>query len=437
MKKFILSVAVMSAMTLGGCSFGTSIDSLMAPPKLSVEQEQIYNTLKDATGQNIRLKYPKSGNYLSSFIIEDIDSDDENEAVVFYEKTGFTSDESTLRINVLDKVDGKWRSVCDTSAEGSEIEKVAISKLGTNERINIIVGTSILNRSEKNVTIYDYDIDNATIEINFSHSYNYMDILDLDNDETKELFILSSSSDSVSEAAAYKLSSDGKYHIYSTKLSENYTEFENVVYGNIDNERKGIYIDAVSGTGTIGTDILTFSSQGLKSVFEGEENTPSTSRSSGYNTTDIDGDGIYEIPVQSHFPGYSSDDDNQQITMTNWLYLNDNKLIRKCSGYYSISDGYAFAMPEKWLGKVTVRLDTLNDEIVFYKYTNNSEKSSDSADLLRIYIAEDTASKEDRISAGYQLMYSKGEAFYLASVTDDEELGISTGELVLCFKYIK
>jgi hypothetical protein len=94
-------------------------------------------------------------------------------------------------------------------------------------------------------------------------------------------------------------------------------------------------------------------------------------------------------------------------------------------------------MPEKWLGKVTVRLDTLNDEIVFYKYTNNSEKSSDSADLLRIYIAEDTASKEDRISAGYQLMYSKGEAFYLASVTDDEELGISTGELVLCFKYIK
>lgn len=34
-------------------------------------------------------------------------------------------------------------------------------------------------------------------------------------------------------------------------------------------------------------------------------------------------------------------------------------------------------------------------------------------------------------------MYSKGEAFYLASVGSDDELGISTGELALYFKYIK
>ena len=82
MKKFILSVMIMSALTLSSCSFGTSIDNLMAPPKLSVEQEQVYNTLRDAAGQNIRLKYPKSGNYLSSFIIENIDDDEGNEAIV-------------------------------------------------------------------------------------------------------------------------------------------------------------------------------------------------------------------------------------------------------------------------------------------------------------------------------------------------------------------
>jgi len=433
LKKFILSVMIMSALTLSSCSFGTSIDNLMAPPKLSVEQEQVYNTLRDAAGQNIRLKYPKSGNYLSSFIIENIDDDEGNEAIVFYEKTGFTPDENTLRINVLDQVDGKWRSICDTSAEGSEIEKVAISKLGTNERTNIIIGTSILNRLEKNVTIYDYDFENGTIEVNFSHSYNYMDILDLDGDDANELFLLGPSLESVSEAAAFKLGADGKYHIYSTKLSDNYTQFDNVVFGNIDNERKGVYIDAVSGTGTIRTDILILNSQGLKSVFEATDNTASTIRPSGYNTTDIDGDGIYEVPVQGRFPGYTSNDENEQITMTNWLYLKDNELVKKCSSYYSISDGYAFIIPEKWLGKVTVKLDTLNDEIVFYKYTNNSDENV----LLRIYTAEDSASKEDRISAGYHLMYSKGEAFYLASVGSDDELGISTGELALYFKYIK
>jgi len=60
---------------LTGCTFGASIDALMTPPKLSVEQEQIYNALTDAAGTSISLKYPKSGKYLSAFIVEDIDGD--------------------------------------------------------------------------------------------------------------------------------------------------------------------------------------------------------------------------------------------------------------------------------------------------------------------------------------------------------------------------
>ena len=429
MKKIILFAVSLAAVSLSGCSFGTSIDNLMAPPKLSVEQEQVYNTLKDTAGQNVRLKYPKSGSYLSSFIIEDIDDDGGNEAVVFYEKTGFTSDETTLRINILDKVGGKWRSVCDTPAEGSEIEKVSISKLGENEHTNIIIGTSILNRSEKKVSVYNYDSSDGTITKNFSSPYTYMDILDLDSDGNNELFLLSGSSDSYAEASAYKLSSDGKYHVYNAKLSEGFTEFDNVVYGSIDSERNGLYVDALSGTGTIQTEVLYMSSQGLQNVLAANQNNISTVRISGCNTTDIDGDGIYEIPVQTTFAGYLSSDENEKIKMTNWYYLKDNTLTKKYSSYYSISDGYAFIIPDKWLNKVSVKLDTLNDEVVFYKLSDRTE-------LLKIYTAEDSASREDRMTAGYQVMYSKGEAYYLACVADDEELGISTGDLALCFKYI-
>lgn len=74
---------------LTGCSFSTGIDTLIAPPKLSREQEYIYNALKNYTGANISLKYPKSGDYLSAFIIADIDGDDDEEAIVFMKKTQF------------------------------------------------------------------------------------------------------------------------------------------------------------------------------------------------------------------------------------------------------------------------------------------------------------------------------------------------------------
>ena len=133
------AAAALVVMLLSGCTFGTSIDTLMAPPKLSLEQEQIYNALTDAAGSSISLKYPKSGKYLSAFIVEDIDGDGGREAVVFYEKNSLAAPENTLRINILDSENGKWRSVYDTPADGSEIERVMISRLGENQRINLII----------------------------------------------------------------------------------------------------------------------------------------------------------------------------------------------------------------------------------------------------------------------------------------------------------
>ena len=156
---------LLPAASMTGCSFGTSIDNIMAPPKLSVEQEQIYSALTDAAGSSISLKYPRSGKYLSAFIVEDIDGDGGNEAVVFYERSGLGVEENTLRINVLDKDGDAWRSVCDTPAEGSEIEKVMISRLGTNDRVNLIIGSSLINRSEKNVTMYNYENGSLTATI--------------------------------------------------------------------------------------------------------------------------------------------------------------------------------------------------------------------------------------------------------------------------------
>ena len=92
-KKLLLLPFMAAALT--GCTFGASIDTLMSPPKLSMEQEQIYSALTEATGNSISLKYPKSGKYLSAFIVEDIDGDGGNEALVFYEKNSLAVEENT------------------------------------------------------------------------------------------------------------------------------------------------------------------------------------------------------------------------------------------------------------------------------------------------------------------------------------------------------
>lgn len=424
----------LNIIVLTGCSFATSIDNLLTPPKLSVEQEQIYNALTDTTGSSINLKYPKSGKYLSAFIIEDIDGDGDNESIVFYERKGLTVDENTLRINVLDHFGDRWQSVCDTAAEGSDIEKVIISKLGENDRINIIIGSSLINNSDKSAAIYTYQ--NGIIEKTFSSVYSFMDVTDMDKDGLNEFLILHGSSSAPAVSAAYKLDGEGKYHEYKTELNGNFTEFDRLVYGNIGNDRTGLYIDAVSGSGFIQTDIIYMDSYGLIKAFANTDDSLKTLRPSGFNTADIDNDGIYEIPIQTKFIGYDDVPESEQIKMTEWYIYNGTQLERKYSGYYSISDGYMFIFPQRWINKVTVIRDIINEELVFIKYNEDGSKGEE---LLRIYISHDSASENDHISSGYQLIHTKGETACMAYIpeSDYDTLALSLGETALYFKFIE
>ena len=74
-------------LSFGGCSQTdfANIDGVMSPPKLTEEQNMIYAALEDSVGKNIRLKYPKTGDYKSAFVMQNIDDEPGEEAIVFYE----------------------------------------------------------------------------------------------------------------------------------------------------------------------------------------------------------------------------------------------------------------------------------------------------------------------------------------------------------------
>lgn len=436
-KASLLLTAVFAAAELTGCTFGASIDTLMSPPKLSVEQEQIYTALTDSLESSISLKYPKSGKYLSAFIIEDIDGDGGNEALVFYERNNHAADENPLRINILDKDGGQWRSVFDTAAVGSEIEKVIISKLGSNDRVNLIIGTSLINRSEKNVSIYNY-VDGVLQPPTFSESYSFFDVTDLDMDGDNEFLRLTGASGGETAVAeAYRLDEAGMYHKVWQPLSGNFTEFDNISYGRVGSGGKGLYIDAVSGTGSVQTDVIYMDANGMKKVFSQPEESAATIRPSGCSSLDVDGDGKPEIPLQSVALGYEAAAEGEQLRLTEWMGINDDyKLEHRYTSYYSLNDGYIFLFPEKWENKVTVKRDIVNDEIVFCAYGDEGM----GRELLRIFCADDPPSREDRISGGYMLMHTKGGSSYLVFVpsepdTDNDGLSITAAEAAIGLRF--
>ncbi len=422
---------------LTGCSVNINVDTMLTPPKLSGEQEQIYQALQEASGSDIRLKYPKSGSYLSAFIVADIDGDQGEEAIVFYEKN--TVSASGLRINILDKVGGRWQSICDRSAEGSEIEKVMISQLGSSDRINILVGYSTANQSEKYLSVYAYE--NNYLEQTLTHSYALFDVADTGGSESPDLILLGAVSNSEQAyAAVYRLAEDDRYHEYKYRFTDNYTDYQQLIYGTLSDGRTALYIDAATGTANLQTEILCLEASAdseselqLVNLLQRCGKTAEvTVRRAGLFSMDIDGDNIPEIPVQQVFPGYESAAESEQLRRTDWLTMQENQIFTEYQSYYNINDGYVFLLPEAWQKHVTVINNMTENEIQFCGY--DADSPDNMPVLLRIYLSYDDADRDDHLHAGYQLLHTKGTASCLIRTEPGQEL--SAGDILLYFHFL-
>lgn len=438
MHRRILPLCLAAPLFLSGCSLNGSIDTMLTPPKLSVEQEQIYKALQDVAGQNISLKYPKSGSYLSAFIVDDIDYDGQDEAVVFYEKNVLSAEENPLRISILDQLDGAWRSVYDRPAAGAEIEQVFISKLGENDRVNLIVGYSLVSQSERTVEVYDYQ--NGALECTLSKPYSAIDVGNFDGDlsatpENELLIVCGQSASRQASAAMYRLTQTGTYYESVVPLGETFTDVAKVVHGKAADGTSCIYLDGVTGAGTIQTQILTAANGVLIPTYADTPDNPvKTTRPAGYGITDIDEDGIADLPLTGVFPGYAGMNPSEQITMTNWYGYRSGALVRNDSSYYSINDGYAFLLPPRWEKKVTVKLDQVAGDVVFYKYENSVEESK--TELLRFCVTDDADQASDKLKSGYLLLGAKGGKQYLAKILDStDSLRPTVSEVVFSFLY--
>ncbi|MBQ4100978.1 MAG: hypothetical protein IJC83_05475, partial [Oscillospiraceae bacterium] len=171
MKKMLaLSLSILLLSFLSGCDFSINIspENLMTAPKLTAEQQEIDKALREYAG-NVTIKYPKTGDYRSAFIMKDLDGDNQNEAVVFYSISSDTTTSGYLRINILDNDGSGWRSICNFAGSGFEVDEVEFAHMDSPSVINIVVGWNVANQDDKEVVIYEYH--DGTLETKYQSPY--------------------------------------------------------------------------------------------------------------------------------------------------------------------------------------------------------------------------------------------------------------------------
>lgn len=431
MKSKLILLTLFLPLVLSGCVLSANVETLIEPPKLNAEQQDIYNALKSYTGENIVLNYPKAGKYLSAFIIENIDDDEENEAIVFYKKNAAKSDDDSLRINILDTVDSKWHSVYDQTANGNEIEQVEITKLGDSDKINIITGYRLINQNEKKLSIYDYSDGKLNAYLS-DEPYSVFQTVDLNNDGTKELFTACEKTSSENASAvSLHLYNDGKYKRSELSFDNLYTSYCNIATGADANGKTQIFLDAHIGDENIVTEVLKAdANNNLLSEFSPDVSKAQTHRTHAYQSADIDNDRKAEIPVPYFCEGYDENSINP-VFFTSWYELKNKKLKHKYESYTSITDGYVFLIPTDWYGKVTAKADISKNEISLC--SGNEPETAEEIFTVKIVSGKEISTISEE--TGWMLIRTKGEKHFFLKINETNPLAVSPEEIIMKFKF--
>lgn len=429
----LLMLTLCTVFAFSGCYyFDAGMEKLLVPPKLTDGQNEIYEVLESRVGTGISLKYPRTGDYRSAFVLENIDDEPGKEAIVFYQSNVNVTNISALTVSVLDQEDGKWVPVYDVAAAGSDVDQVAFSGFGTQSNMFIIIGYALTSETDKVLHIYRYR--DGIVQDLFSCPYSLFEVVDIDDNGYPELVTLSPAvSDQTGQVSAAKANviryQQGSFVASdSVEMDSSITSYVNIQTGDIGNRQTALYLDGMKGRDKITTQILFYQNGKLQNnAFLDRSAADSLTRQTGNLSMDIDSDGVIEIPMPELMPGYQlSSGQAQALTeegdplyFTRWQVYSNGSFTEKYFSYLNIGLGYTLTIPPNMQnGTITAKRESSSerdgDEIVFYLFDETLEKSTQ--ELFRICVINQA--DIDESLDGYQRIETSGQLAYFVRTTE-------------------
>lgn len=442
-KHAVYIIALTLCLLLCGCSFSASIDNLLTPPKLTGEQNEIYQELINSVGRNVKLRYPRNGEYRSAFVMHNIDGEPDDEAMVFYESSDIRSGESALRLKFLDKSSGKWEATYELACPGNDIESVSFVNFGNAEETAIILSYTLLNQTDKAFSVLKYK-DKTPVEC-LSSTYSCMEITDLNKDNINELVVVSVNKELKTASASMYADNGEKMELLSnTPLYGGAVDYIRVTKGMLDESTPALFLDYSSGGTMSGTDVLYCYGSRLfcPDSIGGNLATGTISRQinnymAEIYSFDIDGDGFVEVPSTMPFPGYETLTKPEQLCAVQWYIVQNDNFTQKAYSYFSGKYRFALIFPNRWTGVVTAVPDFNNNDIIFIAYDERTGLDvTKENEIMRIHSVEKDDKDAVEAASGKPLIGESEDMLYYAVRNNSlkaENLALTDSELKVCF----
>lgn len=432
------------SLLFSGCSFvGLDAQTLMHAPKPTGENEaDIQALLEKTAGKDMKLKYPRSGDYRSAIITHDLCGDSGSEAIAIYQK----GDESAgTNIMFMKKDGGKWKGMGSFNNPAAQVDRICFGDLDGDGKDEVIVGwgSSLVNTGT--ICVYAYR-DGRMNELKLNQSYTEMAVMDFDGDGKDEVFTASVTVGDQPAVAHLLRIKDGAMELMgSAPLDIGVTHYASVKMGLVNERQKGIVLDGIKSADTLVTELLYWNAKTkrLEAPFfdEATKTAKSTVRDTSVVSMDINGDRIIEIPFANLMPGYDGAETHGAAYMTNWMrYETDtNTFVQVMSMLIDYSDGYWFLVPDMWQGKITTKMDTATRTVTFYRWVANGKNSGGTlgAPLLKIQAFTEKEWAKQTDTGGFtKLQNAGGTVFADMRLTPEDSLSLTQEEIENSFKII-
>ncbi len=409
MKKSRLLIALLCVLTLlSSCTISNfDANTLLAPPQMNAANSQIQKALSTAVGGSYSLVYPKTGNFQNAIITVDITGDGQKEAVCFY--TAGT--DKKISFTILKHQNNKWETYgVSQSQSASAIDCVNFFDASGDGKKEIVIGWQYLSGDEKALEVFECS--ENSIQSAFTGLYTNLVVF-----ERNIVTISRNATGNTASATLIGKSMTGISVIGTAALNNAITGIINVQGAALNDGVNAVFVDEQLESGVFVSELLTVSQFGDISNVSVTMGTVTT-RNSTVTCTDVNGNGVPDIPVEKLFPSYENAGKVETLSYIDWYDVTTKEPTLIMSAYTSANENFIIELPKEWLGVITVQKDAATDrQIHFYMQGDESN-----IPMFSVRVFSQQEFSEDVQSLGWSDIEKSNENVYAFKQNNSEEL---------------
>jgi len=443
MKKrlFILTLLLIF---LTGCTYQMG-DGLLSLPRLPEEYVGLQKLYDEILATGATYVSAKSGSNRQSVQLADMDADGENEVVSF-----FKNPDGTFSVYIHKKFDEAYYEIGKADGVGKNIRSVDYISMNAIGEQALLVTWDLEDSLQSALSVYTIEAGAARNVLDLQYLSYHVEDMDMDAQDDI-IAVYRESGEQVNSVAMYSF--DGSECILKGKsqLSIESDKVVNIVSGLTTAGKRAVYIDSSTLESEYVTDIIFCQSDGVlmnESIDTESGSANVTKRHINIYSTDIDNDGIIEIPLAKMFDGYTDPLSSDTRWKISWCEIETGKIVNNSMDtFHNSIEGWFFILPGKWDENVSAAITSESNasQTTFFvpEKTDLGEYSltyDESNSLVTIYaIGSDGAESFIRKNKEIKVIKETENTVYGYKVYENDlsEYSVSADEVEMLLNFTK